>query len=505
MDRDRRRTPSGARRATLGLLLGTGLLAGGPAFAQPSPSSPPAQPAPGPSEQAQPAAPESREATPGGETGVKPREKTAKGILDRANLFGDLGGVRTRLSDLGISFGLTESSEVFGNATGGVRRGVIYEGLTQFGVGIDTEKAFGLTGGTFNATGYQIHGRGLSLNDLGNNLNTVSGLEALRGTLLFELWYEQVLLDKKLAIRMGQLAADQEFMISQYGGLFLNHTFGWPTLPSVDLPSGGPIYPLATPGLRVKYIPRDDITLLGAIFNGDPAGPGRGFPQERDPSGTAFRVNDGVFAIVEVQYGINGGEGAKGLPGTYKFGAWYNSGNFADQRRNATGQSIADPATNVVLGRNRRGNYSLYAIGDQLVWREPRTKDQGVGVFARAMGAPGDRNLVNFYLDAGVTWKGAIPGRDADTAGLAFAYARLSDTATKLDSDTAFFTGNPYPNRRNETTLDLSYQAQIAPWLQVQPDAQYLFNLNGGVPNPHNPRKRLGDAAAFGLRMTATF
>lgn len=137
-------------------------------------------------------------------------------------------------------------------------------------------------GGTFNATGYQIHGRGLSLNNLGNNLNTVSGLEALRGTLLFE----QVLLDRTLAIRVGQLAADQEFTLSQYAGLFLNHTFGWSTFPSTDLPSGGPSYPLAAPGVRVKYAPRDDITLLAAVFNGDPAGPGRGFPQARDPSGT---------------------------------------------------------------------------------------------------------------------------------------------------------------------------------------------------------------------------
>ena len=47
---------------------------------------------------------------------------------------------------------------------------------------------------------------------------------------------------------MGQLAADQEFQVTQYGGLFINHTFGWSTLPSADLPSGGPAYPLATPG-----------------------------------------------------------------------------------------------------------------------------------------------------------------------------------------------------------------------------------------------------------------
>ncbi len=452
-----------------------------------------------------PGTPDTRQATPGGETGVKPGEEGAKSVWERANLFGDLGGMRTSLAERGISFGLSEASEVFGNATGGVKRGVIYEGVTQFSVGLDTEKLFGLEGGTFNVSGYQIHGRGLSLNNLGNNLSTVSSLEAPRGTLLFELWYEQVFLNKKLAIRVGQLGADQEFMISQYGNLFLNHTFGWSSLPSANLPSGGPIYPLATPGIRIRAALREDLALLLGVFNGDPAGPGLGVPQDRDPSGTAFRTHDGVFAIAEAQFALNQGEQATGLPGAYKVGALYNSQNFADQRRSATGLSLADPAGLASVGRNRRGNWSAYAVMDQMVFREAGTKDQGIGVFARVMGAPGDRNLINFYVDGGVTYKGLVPGRDSDTAGLGVAVARIGDTAAQLDADTRFAAGGSYPIRRHETVLELTYQAQIAPWWQVQPSAQYVFNLNGGVPNPKNPTKRLGDAAVFGLRTNVTF
>ena len=465
------------------------------------------QPATGqPGESTLPGAPENRSSTGGGgETGVKPAEqRPAAGLWDRANLLPDYGGIRSGLAAHGLTFGLSESSEVLGNATGGVRRGLVYEGLTQFGIGVDTEKAFGWTGGIFNVSALQIHGRGLSFNDLGNNLQTVSSIEAARGTLLFELWYEQALFDKALQVRVGQLAADQEFMLSQYAAVFLNHTFGWSTLPSTDLPSGGPSYPLATPGVRLRWFPRDDLTLLGGVYNGNPAGPGTGLPQSRDASGTAFRVNDGVFLIAELQYAINAGQGATGLPGTYKFGAWYNTQNFADQRRNANGQSIT-PLTQGVLARNRRGDYSIYAIADQLVWRPDGKQDGGIGVFARAMGVPGDRNLVNVYVDGGVTWKGLIEGRDSDTLGLGVAYARISDTASKLDSDIATATGSFYPIRRNETVVELTYQAQLAPWLQVQPTAQYIFNLNGGAPNPLDPVKRLGDAAVFGLRSSVTF
>ena len=454
-----------------------------------------------------PGAPEAREATPGGQTGSKPDEQTATGFWQRSTLFGTLGGLRPALKARGITFGVQETSEVLGNATGGTRRSVVYEGLTQVSLGLDTGTAFGLPGGTFNVSAYQIHGRGLSVTALNNNLHTVSGLEAGRGTLLFELWYEQLLFDKALAIRVGQLAADQEFMISQYGSLFVNHTFGWSTHASTNLPSSGPSYPLAGPGIRVRVTPRDDVSVLAAVFNGDPAGPGRGTPQQRDRTGTAFSIGDGVFAIVEAQYSRNQSEGAEGLPGTYKLGGWYNSQPFADQRRTALGTSLAAFGANVgeqPTARLRRGNYGLYGVADQVVWQRPGAKDQAIGVFARVMGSPGDRNLISVYVDAGLTFKGMLPSRPSDTAGLGVAYARISDTASKLDSDQAAADGVT-PSRRHETVLEATYQAQIAPWWQVQPYAQYVFNLNGGVIDPVKPTKRLGDAAVVGLRTGITF
>lgn len=451
---------------------------------------------------------EVRQSPPGGQTQVLPGEETSAGLWQRSNLLGTIGGLRPALATRGVSFGLLETSEGLGNFSGGTRRTAVYEGLTQFSLGIDLDQAVGLQGGTINVSGYQIHGRGLSVTALGNNLNTVSSLETGRGTLLFELWYEQVLFDKTLAIRVGQLAADQEFIVSQYGALFANHTFGWPTLPSTILPSSGPSYPLAAPGVRVRMQPRQDLTLLAAVFNGDPAGPGPGTPQQRNPDGLAFRVRDGVFAIAEVQFALNQGEAAAGLPGMYKLGGWYHSGVFADQRRTRLGTSLAAFGANAgAAGPNarlRRGNWSVYAIADQLVWRRAETKDQGIGVFARVMGAPGDRNLVNVYADVGVTYKGALPNRPADTLGLAVGYARISDTASQLDTDARAQDGTT-PVRRHETVLELAYQAQFAPWLQVQPYAQYVFNLNGGVANPMRPARRLGDAAVLAVRTSVTF
>ena len=427
-------------------------------------------------------------------------------IWERNNLLGDPLGVRSSLAAHGVTYGVEEQVEVLGNASGGVRQGAIFEGLLSLGLGLDTGKAGLWPGGTFNVTAFQIQGRGLSLNNLDNNLNTVSNFEAYRGALLFELWYEQALLDNKVSVRVGQLAADQEFQVSQYGGLFINHTFGWSTQPSTDLPSGGPAYPLAAPGARIRVNPVDNVSVLLGVFNGDPAGPGTNLPQLRDSSGTDFRLNDGVFVIGELQYRTNTEDNAPGLPGTFKIGGWYDSDRFHDLRTGPLGSSLASAQNQTgVLGRVRQGDYSLYAMADQMVWRKGGTKDEGIGVFARAMGGPGDRNLVNFYADAGFTWKGAIPGRDGDTLGLAYGYARISDTASLLDSEVRAITGGNYPIRRSESVLEATYQAQIAPWLAVQWTAQYLFDLNGDVPNPLQPGKRLGDAAVFGERTSVTF
>lgn len=426
-------------------------------------------------------------------------------LWSRPNLVGDPGGVRGALAARGVTLGLVETAEVLGNVSGGVRRGAVFEGVAQVSLVVDTEKAFGLPGGTFNVSAFQIHGRGLSLNALNGNINTVSSLEAERGTLLDELWYEQSLFNDRLSIRLGQLAADTEFMTSQYAAVFVNHTFGWATFPSVDLPSGGPSFPLATPGIRLKAKPTGALTVMLGAFNGDPAGPGTGSPQTRNPSGTRFRLNDGLLALLEVQYAVNQGPGASGLPGTYKLGAYWHDGSFADQRRNAAGMSVNDPLATDQAFRRRRGNYGIYAVADQRVWRPAGEGDSGVGVFARVMGGPGDRNLLNFYADFGATWKGALLGRPDDTAGIGFAVARYSDTASALDGDAAL-SGSPAPLiRRHESVLELTYQAQLAPWWQVQPNAQYVFNINGGVEDPRRPGRRVNDALVLGLRTAITF
>jgi porin len=453
-----------------------------------------------------PAAPIERETpTPGPtSTGGAPAAAHAApaptGILERSNLLGDAGGLRPALDAYGISLGLTETSEVLGSVGGGLARGAIYEGLTQMTLGVDLGKAAGLEGGSLNVSAFQIHGRGLSANYL-DNLNVASGIEADRSTRLFELWYDQSLWGGAVDLRVGQQSADQEFMLTQYGSLFINASFGWPTLPAVDLPSGGPAYPLATPAVRLKVHPTDALTAMLGVYNGNPAGNGPDDPQIRDASGTSFDTDDGVFVIGETDYAINQGDNAAGLPGTYKLGAWYNSNAAANPYYDAGGL----PADGSLPGgpATRRNDWSIYAGMDQLVYRAADTKDGGVGVFARIMGAPDDRNDIDFFVDGGVSYKGVF-GRAGDTIGLGLGLARIGDTAQNGDAAFAAATGSFYPIRTTESVIELTYQAQLTPWWVVQPDFQYIFNPGGGILDPSGTRV-LDDAAILGARTVITF
>ncbi len=432
------------------------------------------------------------------------------GFWERSNLLGDMGGLRPWLGQYGVTFNLQETSEILGNVTGGIHTGADYEGLTTMGLSLDTDKAFHWSGGTFNVSALQIHGRNLSADNL-DNLQTASGIEANRATRLWELWYDQAFLGGKADVKVGQQSIDQEFIVSQYASLFVNTMMGWPMLPSADLYAGGPAYPLSSLGVRLRGRPSNTVTLLGGVFDDNPpGGPFTNDSQLRDAeaSGTQFNLNTGALWIGELQYAANQSPAKScvivgcGLPGTYKLGGWYDTGGFPDQRFDNTGLSLANPAS-TGIPRTDRGNFSLYGVVDQMVWRQPHGP-RSVGVFARFMGAPGDRNLIEFSFNGGMVLNAPLPGRDNDTVGIGYGFAQASDSASALDRDQATF-GNPVPVRGTEHFIEVTYQYQVAPWWQLQPDFQYVINPGGGIQNPEYPTQLVGDEAIFGLRTTITF
>jgi len=504
------RSRIGARRLGAALAAGLAVAAAAKADAQTPPA---AQPPPAPAAPGQAGGP----AAPQPATGqAEPSFFTGLFAPSRSNLLGDMFGLRTTLGKYGISLGAQETSEVLGNVTGGVRRGADYDGLTELSLGLDTQKAFGWAGGTLNISALQIHGRNLSTDNL-DTLQTASGIEANRATRLWELWYQQALLDGMADLKIGQQSIDQEFLVSSYASsTFINTAMGWPVLPTADLyAAGGPAYPLSSPGVRLRAQPTGGVTLLAGVFDDNPpGGPFADDPQVRgaEAMGTKFNLNTGALWIGEIQYAVNSpslgamayANQSPGLPGTYKLGAWFDSGAFPDRRFDTLGLSLASPASNGIA-RMRQGNYSVYAVADQMVWRPDPNGTQSIGAFVRVMGAPADRNLISFGANAGMVLKAPFPGRDNDSFGIGYGFAKLSGQASALDQDTRQFTAMPFPIRSSESFIEVTYIRQIAPWWQVQPDFQYVFMPGGGIPNPLQPSKRIGNEAVLGLRTVVTF
>jgi porin len=412
-------------------------------------------------------------------------------IADSIPALAGAAAFKKRLKDLGLTLQMTYMGEILANVSGGRRQGAIYDGRLEFMLEADMEKIANWQGGTLHVDGYWIQGTGLSRYYV-NNLLDVSYIEALPTVRLYELWYEQKLADNKLALRAGLLGADSDFVSSKYAQLFVNATTGWPEIFSGDMPSGGPAYPFSAMGFRAKYDANDNFSLVAAIYDGNPAGPGTNDPQRRNPYGLNFRLSDPALLMQEAQFKYNQDKGSTGLAGQVKLGAWEHLGSFPDNLYDGSGQPFV---LSGLSPASLPGNYGAYAMIDQQIFKAPDDPTKGVGVFARVFVSPEDRNLINFYFDTGVNVAGLVRGRGDDVFGLSFAYAQISNSVRRG----AFYSGlSPLPD--HEALLEMTYQAQIMPGWTAQPVAEFVIHPNARLNGTDYP-----NAAVFGIRTTVSY
>ena len=437
-------------------------------------------------------------------------------ILGRDKLLGDMGGLRTLLGNYGVTLTLNDISVIMGNTSGGINKGTTYSGLTTLTLQMDTQKALGWEGGSVNFSVLQTRGRNLSQYYIAN-LQTVSNIAAEPTTRLWEIWYQQAFDDDAFDVRIGQQSIDQEFMTSQAAFIHFNASMGWAALPSYDLYGGGPAYPLSSLGVRLRAKPTDAIALLAGVFQDNPAG--GTFYQDTQLLGSTrwggnFNLRTGALFIAEAQYAIYqtpkdapaDAVVPDGLPGIYKIGAWFDTAAFPNQRYDTLGVPLASPASNGHPQLNRY-NSSLYALFDQTIWQPDPKGARAITIFARAMGAPDDRNLISYSVNGGINLSAPLPDRDNDTFGVGFGVAQISTGGINYNKDQNFYrtAPGPVPIRSNETFLEVTYQIQATPWLQIQPVFQYVMNPSGGIANPNNPNLRVKNAAIFGFSTGVTF
>lgn len=358
-----------------------------------------------------------------------------------------------------LSFSTTYTGEVLGNLSGGFKQGAIYEGVLTVGCEGDLEKLLQWKGASFVVNVIYPHGSSLTNNYVGD-LNRVSNIDAFDTVRLSEVWLQQEFAQGKFSIRVGQLLADCEFFVSDNAAVFLNGAFGTPSIVALNLRV--PAYPMAAPGVRLRWNMNQAVSAQIGFFAGD-----TGDEIANNKHGMTWRLGSdrGMMGIAEVSYQRNAGTQAAPLNGTYKIGAFFHTPTM----------TYAFPV------ENWRGDAGGVLIADQEFWR--RGDQKVLGGFLRMGGAPAKRNFARFFFDGGLNFKGLI--RKDDVAGIGFSYTNLSDCA-----------GVPIETRY-EAILEATYKAQIRPWLCVQPDLQYIFNPGAVQAAPN--------AVVAGVRVTLSY
>jgi porin len=416
-----------------------------------------------------------------------------------------LGLLPQPLQRYGIKFAATYIGETLGNVSDGIKQGAIYEGRSNLAVDVDLQKLAGLDQLAFHANLFQIHGDGLSRRNLQNFL-VVSGIEALPSTRLYEAYFEKKWGANQVSLKAGQLAADTEFFNTKYTDVLTNASMGWPAITSVDLPSGGPSPPLAAVGTRLLINVNESLSALGGVFDGNQAGPGADDPQQRDRYGVNFRVNDPPLVLGQIQYSWNNSKGDPNLAGSFKLGGWRHFGTFNDLRLASNGVSLAAPASSGVPA-TLSGDFGIWAVFEQQVYRLPQSDDRGIGIFTRVSSSPTDSSLIDYYADAGVEFIGLQDARLHDKFGIAAGYAHVSHRAQALDRDYRMLMGAAWPQRSFEGLFTAVYQYEIKAGWTLQPNLQFILHPGGGATDPlgANPGHALRNATVLGLRTTVKF
>jgi len=391
----------------------------------------------------------------------------------RQYLTGDWFGARTTLEDIGIKPIITYASDSLGNPVGGESQGFTYWQNIGAEVGVDFEKLAGLTGSTFMVSASWRYGKSLTRDYIKNTFN-VQQLCCGDTYKLVSLYWDQSFCDDIFDVRLGRLALGDEFLHSPIYWNFVNNGVdGNPVGIFLNIP-GVTAYPNATWGVRLRGRPREDLYVMAGVYNNDPT------LSNNDNHGTDFTFRGPPFVIGELGFLNNVGEDDDGLPGHYKFGGYYQNGDYDDLLRDSNGNPY------VVSGlapRQDRGNWGIYFLIDQMIYSEAGSdSEQGLTPFFSFLINPEtNKSQMPIFMNGGFIYRGAIPGRDDDVAGFAFIYGGYSDDLQMSQGlDPAAPGVQSY-----ELVLEWNYNVMITKWLHVQPDIQYIFNPGGADEYPN--------------------
>ncbi len=379
-------------------------------------------------------------------------------------LTGNWFGWRERLSDFGLQMAFTYTADILGNATGGMNRKVRYFHNIGLDFLLDLDKLVRIPGAHFHLAVSQRTGNSLSDEDIGNVFNVAEVCCGPQTEVVTVAW-EQQLFDDRLGIRAGHLSMGDDFATSSlYWQYVTSGIDGNPGSLVFNVPFTE--YPDATLGARIHGKPVEHLSMQVGVYNDD--------LDQNASHGGNFAVNfsDGVMILAEVSYHDRLGDVSQALPGHFTLGGFYHTGRF---------RKLDAPTSSDLPSDNVYGNGGIYGAVDQMVWRFGGAPDpRGVLPFVSVVGAPNaDVSVFPFFFDSGVVMRGPIAARPYDDIVFGILYGQFSNVLREGQRAAG------QSPQHFEMVLELSYIWQITPWLQLEPDIQYVIEPGGtgDIPN----------------------
>jgi porin len=385
------------------------------------------------------------------------------------HVFGEWGGARARLQEEGVDFDLQYIADTLWNINSAQKERLANWSRVRGTVDIDFDKLKRWRGLHFHATalwqGGGILGEYLGL------LSSPSGMSSGDTFRLDSWWVEQRLHHERIVVRIGQFAG-QDFYGAQHDAVsFIFEPMGYAlgnlstTFETFDPPS--------TPALEARVIPLRNFYLKSMVFAADR------FQYAHNPTGLVPQFRGAAMSASEIGFSpgkkaasiraFDSVDSRMGYSGLYQFGAAYNPGRFTD------------PAT----PKPRAGNYLLYWMANQALWRFHRDDARGLDATAAYDWSPEDVNRNNRLLTAGLRFNEPIPLPSHNT--IAFGYVR--------NSLSPHFLAAGQPGWRAEQGFEVNTLIDVLPFMYLQPVLQRYINDGGG--NQH--------ATVFGFRTKIEF
>jgi len=392
-------------------------------------------------------------------------------------MTGDWDGLRTRLSKDGFDFRAGYIGEYAHNFSGGERIGTDYAMQFDLGMDVDMGKVAGLTGGSFHVTFNAKEGRSTSADFIGNKISVQEIYSDGENVRLAELAYEQSLLRNHLDLKAGFVILGNDFGKTPVLCSFENHAFcAHPQ--SLTNNSGWSDYPAGKWGVRVRANLTNDLYVEAGVYEVNPT-------YADHDNGFKLSLQGTTGALTPIEFSKTVELGPAAMQGHYKIGAYYDTSSAPD---------ITNPSTTY------SGRYGAYLLMDQMVWSfEPGT-DRGLILVVDATVSDIRTATIPTYYVGALILQGPFAARPHDF--IAVGYVRDTANSNLLGQKNTLLISQGIQNPAlalGENIIEVSYGFQVAPWLLLHPNVQYIGNPGAF------PFKQIPNAWVLGCQTRLTF